>query len=108
MVVGLKHTVAFDQVKKAMVEVPCLKIFDPKLEVTLSVDPSQYGLGAVLLQDGRPVAYGSATLTATQQRYVQIKKELLAVVYGLEHFNFYTYGRNGGGANRPQTLNRHK
>lgn len=47
----------------------------------------------MLLQDNKPVAYGSASLTETQQRYAQIEKELLAVVYGLEHFNYYTYGR---------------
>ncbi|GFY79409.1 retrovirus-related Pol polyprotein from transposon 17.6 [Trichonephila inaurata madagascariensis] len=51
------------------------------------------GLGAVLLQEGQPVAYGSVSLTLTQQRYAQIEKELMAVIYGLEHFNHYTYGR---------------
>ncbi|GFV78350.1 retrovirus-related Pol polyprotein from transposon 17.6 [Trichonephila clavipes] len=39
------------------------------------------------------VAYGSVLLTRTQQRYAQVEKELMAVIYGLEHFNYYTYGR---------------
>ncbi|GFY70519.1 retrovirus-related Pol polyprotein from transposon opus [Trichonephila inaurata madagascariensis] len=51
------------------------------------------GLGAVLLQEGQTVAYGSVSLTQTQQRYAQIEKELLTVIYGLQHFNYYTYGR---------------
>ncbi|GFV31084.1 retrovirus-related Pol polyprotein from transposon 17.6 [Trichonephila clavipes] len=51
--------------------------------VTVSVDASKNGLGAVLLQEGQPVAYGSVSLTQTQQRYAQIEKELTAVIYGV-------------------------
>ncbi|GFQ87518.1 uncharacterized protein K02A2.6 [Trichonephila clavata] len=72
---------------------PCLKYFDKNKEVTVSVDASKNGMGAVLLQESQPVAYGSVSLTQTQQRYAQIEKELMAVIYGLEHFNYYTYGR---------------
>ncbi|GFX38206.1 retrovirus-related Pol polyprotein from transposon 412 [Trichonephila clavipes] len=70
-----------------------LKYFNGNKAVTVSVDISKNGLGAVLLQKGQPVAYGSVSLTQTQQRYAQIKKELMAVIYGLEHFNYYNYGR---------------
>ncbi|GFX59107.1 retrovirus-related Pol polyprotein from transposon 297 [Trichonephila clavipes] len=72
---------------------PCLKYFNGNKAVTVSIDASKNGLGAVLLQDGQQVAYGSVSLTQTQQRYAQIEKELMAVIYGLEHFNYYTYGR---------------
>ncbi|GFY13725.1 retrovirus-related Pol polyprotein from transposon opus [Trichonephila clavipes] len=71
----------------------CLKYFNGNTAVTVSVDASKNGLGAVLLQEGQPVAYGSESLTQTQQHYAQIEKELMAVIYGLEHFNYYTYGR---------------
>ncbi|GFY47411.1 uncharacterized protein K02A2.6 [Trichonephila inaurata madagascariensis] len=71
----------------------CLKYFNENKAVTISVDGSKNGLGAVLLQQGQPVAYGSVSLTQTKQRYAQIEKELMAVIYGLEHFNYYTYGR---------------
>jgi len=50
-------------------------------------------LGATLSQNGKPIAYASASLTNTQQRYAQIEKEMLAVVFGLKHFHFYTFGR---------------
>ncbi|GFS40662.1 retrovirus-related Pol polyprotein from transposon opus [Nephila pilipes] len=72
---------------------PRLKYFDNNKAVTVSVDASTNGLGAVLFQEGQLVAYGSVSLMQTQQRYAQIEKELLAVIYGLEHFNYYTYGR---------------
>lgn len=45
------------------------------------MDASQYGLMAVLLQDDRPIKYSSIALSETQQRYIQIEKELLAVVF---------------------------
>lgn len=45
------------------------------------MDASQYGLMAVLLQDDRPIKYSSIALSETQQRYIQIEKELLEVVF---------------------------
>ncbi|VDI57759.1 Hypothetical predicted protein [Mytilus galloprovincialis] len=51
------------------------------------------GLGASLMQDSQPIAYASRALTKTEQNYAQIEKELLAVVFGMEKFHQYTYGR---------------
>ena len=62
--------------------------------MTLQCDASQSGLGAALLQNGQPVAYASRALTDTETRYAQIEKELLAIVFGCEHFEAYTYGRD--------------
>ncbi|GBM05200.1 Retrovirus-related Pol polyprotein from transposon 17.6 [Araneus ventricosus] len=59
---------------------------------TISVDASQYGLGAVLLQEDHPIAYASSSLTETQQRYSQIEKELLAIVIDCKKFHYYVYG----------------
>lgn len=84
----------FEIIKKALVEAPCLSFFDNAKPVRLSVDASQNGLGAVLMQEGRPVAYASAALTEAQKRYAQIEKELLAIIFGLEKFNYFTYGRH--------------
>ena len=55
---------------------------------------SQKGLGAALLQDQKPVAYTSRALTETETRYAQIEKEMLAIVYALEKFNQFPYGRH--------------
>ncbi|XP_056122564.1 NACHT, LRR and PYD domains-containing protein 12-like [Rhinichthys klamathensis goyatoka] len=54
---------------------------------------SSEGLGAVILQEGRPVAYGSRALNDCQRRYAHIEKELLAIVYGCEKFHQYVYGK---------------
>ena len=58
----------------------------------LQCDASEKSLGASLLQDGRPIAYASRALTTTEMNYAQIEKELLAIVFGAEHFHQYTYG----------------
>ena len=85
---------SYEQLKKLVTNAPTLKFYDVKAPVTLSVDASSEGIGAVILQDGRPVAYGSRALTDCQRRYAQIEKELLAIVYGCEKFHQYLYGRD--------------
>jgi len=47
-----------------------------------------------LLQNDKPIELASRALTKPEQNWAQIEKETLAVVYGLERFNQYTYGRN--------------
>ena len=51
------------------------------------------GLGAVIMQDGKPVAFSSKTLTTSERRYANIERELLAINWGAEKFHTYVYGR---------------
>ena len=83
---------SFKVLKKLATEAPVLKYFDPKKPTKLSVDASSTGLGAVLLQEGHPIAYASKALTDTQKNYAQIEKEMLAIVFGCTHFHEYIYG----------------
>jgi hypothetical protein len=62
-------------------KLPVLRLFDGSQPVVVSVDASPFGIGAVLMQEGQPVAFSSTTLTVTQKRYCQIEKKLLAVQY---------------------------
>lgn len=85
---------AFDQIKKMITSSPVLAFYDPSGELTLENDASEYGIGSVLMQNGKPVAFSSRTLSSSERNYAQIEKEMLAIVYGLEKFHHYTYGRS--------------
>ena len=59
----------------------------------IQTDASLKGLGVVLLQDGQPVCYASKALTEVEQRYSNIEREALAVVWRLERFHHFIYGK---------------
>ena len=69
-----------------------LTYLKPSKETSLQVDASNKGLCAVLLQEGKPIEFASKALTETEQRYANIERELLAVVFGCERFRTYLYG----------------
>ena len=76
------YEAAFEQVKQVVVSDTTLRYFDLSLPVTIQVDASQVGLGTVLLQDNKPVAFASKALTNAECRYTNIEREMLAVVFG--------------------------
>jgi hypothetical protein len=88
------HNKAWEQVKSMMTNTPILAYYDSKKEVVIQCDASQSGIGAVLLQEGRPVHFSSRAMTATEQRYAQIEKEMLAIVHSCSRFEQYIYGRD--------------
>ena len=88
-----EHDVAFETVKKLVTQAPLLKCYDPNEELTVQCDASDKGLGAALMQNGQPVAFASTALTDPETRYAQIEKEMLAVVFALQKFDQYVYGR---------------
>lgn len=77
---------SFQKIKALCISAPVLARFNPAKEVTIQCDASSYGLGGALLQEGRPVAYTSRALTATEQRYAQIEKETLAILHACKKF----------------------
>ena len=72
--------------------------YDPRLSLFLTCDASPYGVKAVVSHrvadsEERPVAYASRTLSVAEKKYAQIEKEGLAVMFGLQKFHKYLYGR---------------
>ena len=88
---------AFERLKKALKKGPVLQYPDPCKEFILDTDASKNGIGAVLSQvvDGKEqvIAYFSRTLSKPEANYCVTRRELLAVVSAVEHFNAYLYGR---------------
>ena len=83
---------SFTSLKTLATQSPVLSYFDVTKPVKISVDASSKGLGAVLMQNDKPVAYASRALSRSQQNYAQIEKEMLAIVFGCTHFHDYIYG----------------
>ncbi|XP_058828239.1 uncharacterized protein K02A2.6-like [Topomyia yanbarensis] len=87
------HDRELGDLQRSITSAPILAIFDPDKPVVVQTDSSKDGLGSVLIQDGMPVAYASRTLSKSEQKWAQIEKELLAIVFACERFHFFLYGR---------------
>ncbi|XP_024872568.1 uncharacterized protein K02A2.6-like, partial [Temnothorax curvispinosus] len=90
---------AYQDIKEALISPQVLMPYDPSFPLLLATDASKTGLGAVLshrLSNGqeRPIAYASRTMTTTEQKYPQIDKEALAIVWAVQKFFHYLYARH--------------
>ena len=85
---------SFQTLKKMCVNAPVLAYYDKTKPIVLTVDSSSKGLGADIMQEGKPIAYASCALTETQQRYSQIEKETLAIAFGCSKFNNFIFGQH--------------
>ena len=83
---------SFEQLKEMLVEAPILMQPTSGKEYTLCSDASGIGLGCVLMQDGKVVAYSSRQLKPHEQNYPTHDLELAAVVFSLKIWRHYLYG----------------
>ena len=95
---GSKERSAFEEAKKSLCSDAVLVHYSPLLDMSLSVDASSYGLGAVIshtMEDGseRPIHFASRTLNSAERNYSQTDKEAAAVMFGLTKFYTYLVGR---------------
>ena len=88
------HDKIFEDVKHLVTTSPVLVYHNFEEDLVIQCDSSSTGVGAALLQREQPVAYASRALADVETRYAPIEKEMLAVVYSLEQFHQYIYGRH--------------
>ena len=76
--------VAFDQLKTALINAPILGIPDFSKTFVVETDASTHGIGAVLMQEGHPLAFISKALGPKWQGLSVCEKELLALVFAVQ------------------------
>lgn len=89
---------SFNLLKLKLISKPILQYPDFSKEFCLTTDASKSAIGAVLSQKDNeqndlPCGYASRVLNDAESRYSTTERELLAFVWGVEHFNVYLYGR---------------
>jgi hypothetical protein len=85
------HQHAFDMLKDKLTPAPLLQLPNFNKTFELECDASGFGLGGVLLQDGKTVAYFSEKLSGPSLNYSTYDKELLALVRALETWQHYLW-----------------
>ena len=84
---------AFQTLKNILSSDTVMSYFDPAKETQLCVDASPVGLAAIMSQDNKIIAHASRALSLVEQRYSQTERECLAIVWGIEHFHLYLFGK---------------
>ena len=88
---------AFNTLKDELTRAPILAFpeFQPNsAQFCLQTDASAVGIGAVLEQNGRVIAYASRTLSQAERNYSVIQRECLAIVEALKQFRHYLLGQH--------------
>ncbi|MGQ3348719.1 reverse transcriptase domain-containing protein, partial [Bosea sp. (in: a-proteobacteria)] len=83
---------AFEGVKHSLTSAPVLALPDFTKPFELIADASLDGIGAVLQQEGRPLAYHSRKLSSAERNYTTGEQELLAVHDALQVWRCYLEG----------------
>ncbi|KAL4011419.1 hypothetical protein IC575_028477 [Cucumis melo] len=83
---------SFQILKQKLVTAPVLTVPDGSGNFVIYSDASKKGLGCVLMQQGKVVAYASRQLKSHEQNYPTHDLELAAVVFALKIWRHYLHG----------------
>ena len=86
---------AFQELKRRLTSAPILIVPEREQRYTVYCDASKAGLGCILMQSERVVAYGSCYLKNHGQNYPTHDMELAAIVLALMIWRHYLYSKRG-------------
>jgi hypothetical protein len=85
---------AFERLKQALLTAPVLSMpdFDRPYELEVWTDASNTAVGAVLMQNGHPIAYESRKFSSAERNYNTTDREMLAIIHALRTWRCYLEG----------------
>ena len=83
---------SFQELKQKLVTAPVLVLPDDKGDFVIYSDASHKGLGCVLMQHNKVIAYASRQLKPHELKYPTHDMELAAIVFALKIWRHYLYG----------------
>ncbi|GKC06018.1 reverse transcriptase domain-containing protein [Tanacetum coccineum] len=89
---GEEHELAFQTLKDKLCNAPVLALPDGSKDFVVYCDASGIGLGCVLIQRGKVIAYASRQLKIYENNYTTHDLELGAVMFALKIWRHYLYG----------------
>ncbi|GKC96736.1 putative reverse transcriptase domain-containing protein [Tanacetum coccineum] len=87
-----EHNESFEELKRRLVSAPILTLPSGSGGFQIYSDASKKGLGCVLMQHGKVIAYASRQLKPYEVNYPTHDLELAAVVFALKIWRHYLYG----------------